>query len=58
MYLFQLQQEYLDNSKAYMQAVANGKSYSELKEMVLGLRCLVTEIKAVKEEIERYKKQR
>jgi hypothetical protein len=55
-YLFKLQVEYLERSKVYMDALREGKSISELKELAILLRSLITEIKAVREEIERGKK--
>jgi hypothetical protein len=55
-YLFKLQLEYLHHSKVYMDALREGKSISELKELAILLRSLITEIKAVREEIERGKK--
>ena len=55
-YMFQLQQEYLDKSKVYMNAIAVGRPGAELNAMALELRCLLTEIKALKEDIARSQK--
>jgi len=54
-YLYRLQEEYLKNSKAYMDAIREGKTVLDLKQQATELRSLLTEIKAVKEEIERSK---
>jgi hypothetical protein len=56
-YLFKLQQEYLEKSKLYMDMIRDGKSLLELKEQAYALRCLIIEIRAVKEEITRCKKE-
>jgi hypothetical protein len=55
-YLFKLQQEYLEKSKHYMDLVREGISLSQLKEFASELRCLITEIRAVKEDIDRNKR--
>jgi hypothetical protein len=50
-YLFQLQQEYLDQSKTYMDTLHVKGNVSDLKHLAYLLRCLLAEIQAVKEDI-------
>lgn len=53
LYLQQLRKEYIEIGENYIQAVRRGKSKSELREITWSIKSVLTEIKAVEQDLRR-----
>jgi hypothetical protein len=53
LYLQQLRQQYIGAGEDYLQAIKTGRSRTEIRDITLHLHSLLTEIKAVEEDMRR-----
>jgi hypothetical protein len=53
LYLQQLRRQYIQIGEDYIMAIRKGRSKSEIKDIILSIRSLLTEIKAIEEDVKR-----